>query len=380
MSNLTPLLRTPLHDLHIEQGAKMVPFAGYDMPLHYPPPSNTFLEHEHTRRHAGLFDISHMGQIEIRGADTAPALEALLPSDLINLAPGRQKYALMTTAGGGIMEDLMVQNLADHFMLVVNAANKHADLAYLLRHLDGPTLTLRDDLALLALQGPSAAISLAELGHDLADMTFMAVRELSLGGVACVVSRSGYSGEDGFEISLPAAQARRVAELLLGLPAVVPIGLGARDSLRLEAGLCLHGQDITTDTTPSEAGLGWAIAPPRRHGGARAGGFPGADIILPQLPNHPNPAPITRRRVGFIPMLRRPVRNGDVFAQLQDQARQDVGTVTSGAWSPAIGIIAMGYVDIPHTAPGTELYAISGSRHKMGHVVKLPFTPPNFYR
>ena len=380
-----------MHPLHLEHGAKIVPFAGYEMPVNYP--DGIIAEHLHTRRFAGLFDVSHMGQIHIRGGsgdDTAAALESLIPADILSLPPGRQKYGLLTNPEGGILDDLMVQNLGDKFALVVNAACKQQDFDHLQRHLGGshqPALQLDflSDLALLALQGPASAAVLADLGHDLADMKFMDVRELTIDGIACTVSRSGYTGEDGFELSMPANQAAQLARRLLANPSVKPIGLGARDSLRLEAGLCLYGHDITPTTTPIEAGLNWAISPARRASGARAGGFPGADKILPQMPakNSPknstiNSTGITRLRVGLIPGGRAPVREG---AALLDADGNPVGSVTSGGFSPSLSHpISMGYVKLQHAAAGTELQAEVRNKHLPITVAPLPFVAANFYR
>ena len=376
MPDSTTLRRTPLHALHLEHGAKIVPFAGYEMPVNYS--DGILAEHLHTRRSAGLFDVSHMGQISIRagGSDTntAAALESLIPADIVSLPPGRQKYGLLTNPEGGILDDLMVQNLGETFALVVNAACKHQDFDHLQQHLgDTQQLDFAEHLALLALQGPASAAVLADLGQDLTDMKFMDVRELTIGGIACTVSRSGYTGEDGFELSMPADRAEQLARLLLSNPAVKPIGLGARDSLRLEAGLCLYGHDITTTTTPVEAGLNWAISPARRIGGERAGGFPGADLILPQMPKN-----ITRRRVGLVPEGRAPVREG---AALQDADGHPVGFVSSGGFSPSLGHpISMGYVSLPHAAPGSTVQALVRNKSLPLTVTPLPFVPSNFYR
>ncbi|TXM90797.1 MULTISPECIES: glycine cleavage system aminomethyltransferase GcvT, partial [unclassified Methylobacterium] len=270
------LLRNPLHALHLRRGARMVPFSGYDMPLHYP--AGLLKEHIHTRANAGLFDVSHMGQIALAAddpAEAARALEALIPADIVGLKPGRQRYGLLTDAAGGIRDDLMVGNLGDRLVLVVNAANKAADLAHLRAYLPAAVTATALDRALIALQGPKAEAALARIAPQVAAMRFMDAAEVPILGHACLVTRSGYTGEDGFEISLPDVAAEAVAEALLADAAVMPIGLGARDSLRLEAGLCLHGADIGPDTSPVEAGLAWAIPSVRRIGGARAGGFPG---------------------------------------------------------------------------------------------------------
>src|SRR5262245_25219500 len=302
------LKRTPLHALHLELGARMVPFAGYDMPVQYP--SGVLKEHLHTRAAAGLFDISHMGQIALyprsgRVEDAALALERLIPSDITSLAPGRQRYSLFTSEKGGILDDIMVANLGDYLLLIVNAACKEPDEAHLRAQLGNKCDVERLDRALIALQGPEAEAALALLAPECTSMRFMDMRTLTLMGAECTVTRSGYTGEDGFEISTPADIAREIAEELIANPCVTPIGLGARDSLRLEAGLCLYGSDIDVTTTPAEAGLSWAIQKDRRRGGAREGGFPGAEIILGQL-EHGS----LRHRAGLRPEGRAPVRAG----------------------------------------------------------------------
>ena len=384
--------RTPLHPLHLEHGAKLVPFAGYEMPLNYP--DGILAEHLHTREFAGLFDVSHMGQIDIRAktattaaaataTDIALALESLIPADLLSLPAGRQKYALLTNAQGGIIDDAMLQNLGERFVLVVNAACKQQDFDHLRRHLGDATrasfplvMALSDDRALLALQGPAAAAVLAELGHDLDEMKFMAVREMEIAGAACVVARSGYTGEDGFELAMQAADAERVARALLSHPPVKLAGLGARDSLRLEAGLCLYGNDITADTTPAEAGLNWAVSKARRAGGERAGGFPGDHIVLAQAP--PNAASVERVRVGLLPGGRAPVRAG---APLLDADSNAVGEVTSGGFAPSLGCpLSMGYVQPQHADVGAELHAEVRNKRLPVTVAALPFVASNFYR
>ncbi len=385
--------RTPLHALHLQHGAKLAPFAGYEMPIQYP--DGILAEHRHTRQLAGLFDVSHMGQITLsadpaRAEEVARALESLIPSDLLALPRGRQKYGLLTNARGGIIDDLMIQRSpesglesergSDHFVLVVNAACKHGDFDHLRRHLgDAFPMELREDRALLALQGPAAAAVMADFGNDLAELKFMAVRELVIDGVPCAVSRSGYTGEDGVEISLAADRAEALARQLLSHPSVKFAGLGARDSLRLEAGLCLYGQDIDAETTPVEAGLNWAISPARRAGGERAGGFPGADIILPQMAQMPQTQNnITRRRVGLLPEGRAPVRRG---AALLDAAHNPAGAVTSGGFSPSLGHpVSMGYVPPQHASPGAALHAQVRGKLLPVTVTELPFVATRFYR
>ncbi|RAI34753.1 glycine cleavage system aminomethyltransferase GcvT, partial [Rhodoplanes roseus] len=281
------LARTPLDTLHRRLGARMVPFAGYEMPVQYP--SGILQEHLHTRAKAGLFDVSHMGQIRLRAPsgkveDAARALETLVPADILSLAPGRQRYALFLNDKGGILDDLMVSNQGDHLFLIVNAACKAADEAHLRQSLAGLcAVEALPDRALIALQGPQAEAALAALAPEVAAMRFMDARPVTILGAACLVSRSGYTGEDGYEISIPADRVEALCEALLEDPQVAPIGLGARDSLRLEAGLCLYGSDLDTGTTPVEGALEWSIQKSRRAGGARAGGFPGADVVLRQL-------------------------------------------------------------------------------------------------
>ena len=303
----TSLKHTPLHALHVASGGKMVPFAGYDMPVQYA--TGVLREHLHTRSSVGLFDVSHMGQIALRArsgqvGDAALALERLVPQDILAVAPGRQRYAQFTNEAGGLLDDLMVANFGDHLFLVVNAACKAADEAHLRAHLsESCVIEPLADRALIALQGPKAESILVKFCAEVASMRFMDAGPRTLDGIDCFVSRSGYTGEDGFEISVPAGKAEQLVKTLLGNGEVLPIGLGARDSLRLEAGLCLYGHDIDTATTPVEGALEWSIQKSRRNGGARAGGFPGADVILPQFEKG---AP--RRRVGLKPEGRAPVR------------------------------------------------------------------------
>jgi len=370
--------RLPLHQFHLEHGAKMVPFAGYDMPVQYS--AGVMAEHAHTRSAAGLFDVSHMGQVLLRGADyaqIAAALETLVPVDVAGLPEGRQRYGLFTTPTGGISDDLMFANRGDHIFMVVNAACKAADLAHLQAHLGplGVEVELLETRALLALQGPRAGDVLATLDPAAAAMRFMDVADLCLGGVAVWASRSGYTGEDGFELSVPADQAQALAQMLMANADVALVGLGARDSLRLEAGLCLYGHDITTETTPIEAGLAWAIQKTRRLGGARAGGFPGADIILDQIQNGAH-----RTRVGLRPEGRAPMREGVVlFATEHDGPA--IGQITSGGFGPSVGgPVAMGYVPADHGAPGTRLWGELRGKRLPLTVVALPFIPANFKR
>jgi len=378
MTSDEALKHTPLHALHMELRARMVPFAGYDMPVQYPP--GVLKEHLHTRAGAGLFDVSHMGQIVMRAKsgdvrDAARALERLVPVDILDLAPGRLRYAFFTNAHGGILDDLMVANCGDHLTLVVNAACKATDEAHLRGQLGKECEVERLDRALIALQGPKAETALAILAPECTSMRFMDVRTLTLMGAECMVSRSGYTGEDGYEISTPADIAREIAEELLANADVAPIGLGARDSLRLEAGLCLYGSDIDDKTTPVEAGLSWAIQKERRSGGAREGGFPGAEIILGQL-KHGTP----RHRVGLRPEGRAPVRaSAPLYVQADASAR--IGSVTSGGFGPSLNApIAMGYLAAALAVPGTRVFAeVRGNRLPIA-VTALPFIVPKYKR
>lgn len=367
-----PLGQTPLHSLHSELGAKMVPFAGYEMPVQYP--DGIKQEHLHTRAHAGLFDVSHMGQIGLRGAGAAQALEQLVPVDVIDLAPGRQRYALFTNDTGGVLDDLMITNAGDHLFLVVNAACKQQDIAHLQAGLPGDCeLEVLTDRALLALQGPEAAAVLTRIAPTVSNMTFMTGMQVDLNGADCFVTRSGYTGEDGFEISVPAARAQTLARALLAHEEVAPIGLGARDSLRLEAGLCLYGHDLDTSTTPVEAGLSWAISKVRRQGGDRAGGFPGSDRILAEFGGN-----AIRYRVGIQPDGKAPVREGSVLLNVNDNP---VGLITSGGYGPTTGApVAMGYVDADYVVPDTHLQAIVRDKPRPVTVTKLPFVERRYYR
>jgi aminomethyltransferase len=368
------LLHTPLHALHLELGARMVPFAGYDMPVQYP--LGVLKEHLHTRAQAGLFDVSHMGQIRLHGPDAASALESLVPIDVIDLPVGMQRYALFTNEQGGILDDLMVANLGgDSLMLVVNAACKDQDLAHLRAHLGErcQVEALFEARALLALQGPAAVDVLARLAPEVAGMTFMQFKSVQLLGVDCYVSRSGYTGEDGYEISVPAGHAEALARRLLEAPEVAPIGLGARDSLRLEAGLCLYGHDMNEQLTPIEASLLWAISKVRRSDGARAGGFPGAAAIFAQ-----QQAGVPRKRVGLLPQERTPVREG---AAIVDDAGHEIGLVCSGGFGPTLGApLAMGYVDSAQAALDTPVWALVRGKRVAMQVSRLPFVPQRYVR
>jgi aminomethyltransferase len=367
------LLHTPLFNLHQELGAKMVPFAGYAMPVQYP--QGVKKEHLHTREAAGLFDVSHMGQVFVSGENAEQDLESILPVDLAELPVGRQRYALFTAENGGILDDLMITRMPDGFYLVVNAACKEQDITHLRSHLsEGTQLEVLEQRALTALQGPQAAAVLAKLEPAVAEMVFMDNRPVQLAGIDCIVSRSGYTGEDGYEISVPADQVEALCRTLLDYPEVQPIGLGARDSLRLEAGLCLYGHDIDRTTTPAEASLIWAISPARRNGGARAGGFPGADLILEQIRDKS----ATRKRVGLIGEGRAPIREG---TSLLDSDGNIVGQVTSGTFGPSAGKpVAMGYVETAFSAVDTALFAEVRGKQLPVTVSKMPFVPQRYYR
>ena len=370
---MSELKRTSLYDLHVSLGAKMVPFAGYEMPVQYAP--GVMKEHLQTRSAAGLFDVSHMGQVRLEAGsltEAAHALETLVPVSVLGLAEGRQRYGLFTNDNGGILDDLMIANRGDHLFLVVNAAMKGQDVAHLKTNLQSCDVTEITDRSLLALQGPMAEAALSALVIEAAEMRFMDVRTCDWNGVELWISRSGYSGEDGYEVSVPNEMAVALAEALLAHEAVQPIGLGARDSLRLEAGLCLYGNDIDTTTTPVEADLSWAIQKVRRAGGERAGGFPGADRILAELETG---AP--RRRVGLLPEGRAPMRAGtEIFA-----GDTHVGTVTSGGFGPSLERpISMGYVAAEHSEPGTALEAEVRGKRLPVVTSKMPFRPATYKR
>src|SRR3954467_157516 len=371
--------RTPLYDLHVSLGGKMVPFAGYDMPVQYP--AGVLKEHLHTRNAAGLFDVSHMGQIALRPKsgkveDAARALERLVPQDIMAIAPGRQRYAQFTNAEGGILDDLMVANFGDHLFLVVNAACKAEDEAHLRANLsDDCVIEQLADRALIALQGPKAESALAKLCAEAPDMKFMDSGPHKVAGLDCFVSRSGYTGEDGFEISVPAGDAERLAKALLDNPDVMPIGLGARDSLRLEGGLCLYGHDIDTATTPVEAALEWSVQKSRRTGGARAGGFPGAEKILAHFDHG-----ASRRRVGLRTEGRAPVREGALL--FADAASGEaIGKVTSGGFGPSLNApVAMGYLPTSLSALDTKLFAEVRGQRLAVQIAAMPFVKNTYKR
>jgi aminomethyltransferase len=379
VSDAAAIQKTPLHGLHLRLGGRMVNFAGYEMPLNFR--DGIIKEHLHTRAAAGLFDVSHMGQLRLRSSsgslqDMASALERLIPADLVGLPPGRQRYGVFTNEEGGILDDLMVSNCGDSLGIVVNAARKDADEAHLRKQLPASCiLERRDDLALLALQGPAAEQALSAIDPSVVGMKFLDVRVLTFRGTPCLVSRSGYTGEDGFEISIPAGLSEDLAAALLENPSVAPVGLGARDSLRLEAGLCLYGSDIDTDTSPIEAGLEWSIQKVRRPNGARAGGFPGSSRILKELEHGP-----ARRRVGLRVNGRVPVRGGAVLFE-NESAATPIGQVTSGSFAPSLNApIAMAYVVSSHAKADAELFAeVRGGRISVT-ICAMPFVSTHYKR
>jgi len=367
-----PLLKTPLHALHIELGAKMVPFGGYDMPVQYP--AGVMAEHKHTRAAAGLFDVSHMGQVRLIGDGAAAALETIVPVDVIDLGLFKQRYALFTNEQGGILDDLMIARRPDDLFVVVNAGCKVQDIAHMQAKIGDKCQVLPlPEQALLALQGPQAVTALSRLNPDVAKLTFMTGGFFNLDGIDTFLTRSGYTGEDGFEISVHQDQAVELARKLLAQPEVKPIGLGARDSLRLEAGLCLYGHDIDTSTTPVEASLTWAIQKVRRAGGARAGGYPGAAVVDEQLANG-----AARKRVGLVSSERMPVREG---AKLVNAEGVEIGVVTSGTLGPTVGKpVALAYLAKEFAAMGTEVFAIVRDKRTPMTVSSTPFTPNGYFR
>jgi aminomethyltransferase len=360
------LARTPLHQLHVGLGARMVPFAGYEMPVQYP--GGIIAEHNHTRDAASLFDVSHMGQVALRGKGVAAALERLVPGDIAGLAPGRMRYTQLSNDDGGIIDDLMVTNVGDYLFLVINAARQEVDLARLRDGLDGYAVEVLER-ALFAVQGPRASEVLSRIAPGADAMGFMTAVPFTVDGSAIAITRSGYTGEDGFEISVPAGDGARIAEMLLGDALVQPAGLGARDSLRLEAGLCLYGHDIDETTSPVEAGLTWTIGKRRR----AEGGFPGAETILRQIADGP-----ARRLVGLRLAGRAPARAGAVILNADGAP---VGTVTSGGFGPTVGAaIAMGYVPAELAADGTALGIDVRGRVLDAVVAKLPFVPHRYFK
>jgi aminomethyltransferase len=363
-----------LHALHQELGARMVPFAGYSMPVQYS--AGLMAEHHHTRASAGLFDVSHMGQLRLLGRDAAAALESLMPVDVIGLAPGKQRYGLLLTDQGTIIDDLMLVNRGEDLFVIVNGACKHGDLRHLRERIGKRCeIVPMFDRALLALQGPKAVHALQRILPGVEKLVFMTGAAFSWQGADLFVTRSGYTGEDGFEIALPAAPAEAFARALLAQHEVKPVGLGARNSLRLEAGLCLYGNDIDTTTTPVEAALAWAIQKVRRTGGERAGGFPGERKVLGQLDGT---EPVPRKRVGLAALERVPVRD---HTELQDLQGQRVGEVTSGLLGPTINQpVAMGYLPPALAANGTRVQALVRGKPVPLQVSPLPFVPNRYYR
>ena len=369
-----PLQHTPLHALHTALGARIVPFAGYAMPVQYT--AGLMAEHQHTRTAAGLFDVSHMGQLRLVGDDAAAAFESLVPVDVIGLALGKQRYGLLLNEHGGIIDDLMFVNRGSDIFVIVNGACKDGDIAHIQQKIGTRCDVIpMPEMALLALQGPLAVQALQRLAPGVAQLVFMSGGRFDVAGCDCFVTRSGYTGEDGFEISVPADQADALARTLLAQPEVLPVGLGARNSLRLEAGLCLYGNDIDTSTTPPEAALTWAIQKVRRTGGARAGGFPGADTVLAQLDQ---PASLRRQRVGLIALERVPVRE---HTALHSEAGEPIGEVTSGLLGPTINQpVAMGYVSPAFAAIGTRVAALVRGKPVPMQVTALPFVATRYHR
>ena len=371
------LRKTPLNALHREFGAKLTEFAGYEMPVQYR--LGILGEHQHTRKKAGLFDVSHMGQVILSGQsyeETALALEKVLPMDVLGLEIGRQRYGFLTTDEGGILDDLMFSNRGDHIFVVLNAACKDSDIKYL-RSLLEPNISIKEieSRALIALQGPASEAVLGKYHPQIKNMKFMDVETLTIDGAECWISRSGYTGEDGFEISIPAEAAEPITRSILSNQNVEFIGLGARDSLRLEAGLCLYGHDIDQATTPVEASLTWAIQKARRSNGSRASGFIGSEIILKQLAGGTN-----KKRVGLLPQTRAPMREGvEIFAT--ETSKEAIGKITSGGYGPTVGYpIAMGYINSEYANSEDDLFGELRGKRVPVKVSNLPFVPPNFKR
>ena len=373
-ANTTALLNTPLNALHLELGARMVPFAGYSMPVQYP--MGLMAEHIHTRSEAGLFDVSHMGQLRLVGTDAASAFESLMPVDVIDLPVGKQRYGLLLTDEGNIIDDLMFVNRGADIFVIVNGACKVNDIAHIQGRIGAKCQVIpMPERALLALQGPKAVDVLSRMVPGVEKLVFMTGASFDWQSADLFITRSGYTGEDGFEISVHKDQADLFARALLAQAEVKPIGLGARNSLRLEAGLCLYGNDIDTSTTPIEAGLNWAIQKVRRTGGARAGGFPGADIVLGQLDGSRS---LTRKRVGLIAQERVPVRE---HVELQNTQGVKIGEVSSGLLGPSANVpVAMGYVDVASASLGTVVNAMVRGKAVPMTVSAMPFVPNRYYR
>jgi len=371
------LKRTPLYELHCELGAKLTEFAGYEMPVQYS--LGILGEHQHTRTKAGLFDVSHMGQIILRGSsyqETALAFERAIPMDVLGLKVGRQRYGFLTTDGGGILDDLMFSNRKDHIFVVLNAACKDSDIVHL-RTLLEPEISIEviENRALIALQGPASETVLSEFNSQISAMKFMDIKTLSIAGAECWISRSGYTGEDGFEISIPSSAAEAITRSILSKQEVEFVGLGARDSLRLEAGLCLYGHDIDEETTPVEASLTWAIQKARRTNGERANGFLGDDIITQQLDTG-----TYRKRVGFLPQTRAPMREG-VEIYETESSKEVIGKITSGGYGPTVGHpVAMGYINSEYVDSNDNLFGELRGKRVPVKIAQLPFVPLNFKR
>ncbi len=359
--------QTPLHKLHVELGAKLVDFAGWSLPINYP--GGIMEEHKHCRSKASLFDVSHMGQVTLKGDQVADQLESLVPSDITSLPEGKARYTFFTNDNGGIMDDLIVSNAGDHLFVVVNASMRDQDIAHMRKHLSGIEVTEIMDHALVAVQGPGSEAVVAGLCPVVSELGFMQTMVAEIMGVTCRVSRLGYTGEDGFEISIPEKDAIQITSALLDHDQCLPAGLGARDSLRMEAGLCLYGNDIDQHTTPIEASLLWAIQKRRREDG----GFPGAEKIQNQIAGGTQ-----RKLVGIKPKGRAPARNG---AELQTPGGDVIGVVTSGGYGPSVGApIAMGYVDTRHAEPDTELHILVRGKLLEAVVAELPFVSRNYKR
>ena len=373
-ADTSALLNTPLNALHLELGARMVPFAGYSMPVQYP--MGLMAEHIHTRSEAGLFDVSHMGQLRLVGTDAAAAFESLMPVDVIDLPVGKQRYGLLLTDEGNIIDDLMFVNRGTDIFVIVNGACKVNDIAHIQGRIGAKCQVIpMPERALLALQGPKAVDTLSRMVNGVEKLVFMTGASFEWHGADLFITRSGYTGEDGFEISVQNDHVDAFARALLAQAEVKPIGLGARNSLRLEAGLCLYGNDIDTSTTPIEAGLNWAIQKVRRTGGARAGGFPGADIVLGQLDGSRS---LTRKRVGLIAQERVPVRE---HVELQNTQGVKIGEVSSGLLGPSANVpVAMGYVDVASASLGTVVNAMVRGKAVPMTVSAMPFVPNRYYR
>ena len=370
--NTSDLKQTALFALHQQHGGKMVPFAGYSLPVQYPP--GIIKEHQQTRNSASLFDVSHMGQVKLSGENAASALETLVPVDVVDLPAFHQRYAVFTNDQGGILDDLIITNAGDHLFVVVNGACKEQDIAHMQSHIGNQCdIEVLDDRALIAVQGPKAVDAIARLAPAAAELVFMTAAAIEIDGTDCFVTRSGYTGEDGFEISIPNNDAARITQLILDQDEVEACGLGARDSLRLEAGLCLYGHDLTTHTTPVEASLLWALSKVRRADGERPGGYPGADVIFKQIAEKPK-----RKRVGLKPEGRAPIREG---AEIQNSDGTIVGNVTSGGFGATVeGPVAMGYVNRDLSEIGTQLSAVVRGKLQPLTVAKLPFVTQRYYR